>query len=102
METFEDVAFAAFLLRFLPYIDALAVFQDQLEITDEDASECMYPDVYFHFGWWKGFRSAIIRDERHRRFLVILGNTTYIIPPDVTFEFMEDTSVMLPESEPLN
>ena len=62
----------------------------------------LYPDVYFHFGWWKGFRSAIIRDERHRRFLVILGNTTYIIPPDVTFEFMEDTSVMLPESEPLN
>ena len=62
----------------------------------------LYPDVYFHFGWWKGYRSAIIRDERHRRFLVILGNTTYIIPPDVTFDFMGDTSVMLPESEPLN
>ena len=62
----------------------------------------LYPDVYFHFGWWKGYRSAIIRDERHRRFLVILGNTTYIIPPDVTFDFMQDTSVMLPESEPLN
>ncbi len=62
----------------------------------------LYPDVYFHFGWWKGYRSAIIRDERHRRFLVILGNTTYIIPPDVTFDFMTDTSVMLPESEPLN
>ena len=62
----------------------------------------LYPDVYFHFGWWKGYRSAIIRDERHRRFLVILGNTTYIIPPDVTFAFMTDTSVMLPESEPLN
>ena len=62
----------------------------------------LYSDVYFHFGWWKGYRSAIIRDERHRRFLVILGNTTYIIPPDVTFDFMKDTSVMLPESEPLN
>lgn len=60
-----------------------------------------YPDVYFHFGWWKGYRSAIIRDERHRRFLVILGNTTYIIPSDMTFDFVKDTSVMLPESEPL-
>ena len=60
-----------------------------------------YPDVYFHFGWWKGYRSGIIRDERRHRFLVILGNTTYIIPPDVTFAFMTDTSVMLPEAEPL-
>jgi CubicO group peptidase (beta-lactamase class C family) len=61
-----------------------------------------FPDIYFHFGWWKGYRSAIIRDERRHRFLVILGNTTYIIPPDVTFAFMTDTSVMLPEAEPLN
>ncbi len=61
-----------------------------------------YPDVYFHFGWWKGYRSGIIRDEHRHRFLVILGNTTYIIPPDVTFAFMTDTSVMLPEAEPLN
>ena len=61
-----------------------------------------YPDVYFHFGWWKGYRSGIIRDEHRHRFLVILGNTTYIIPPDVTFAVMTDTSVMLPEAEPVN
>ena len=60
-----------------------------------------YPDIYFHFGWWKGYRSAILRDERHHRFLVILCNTTWIIPVDVTFGFMADTTVQLPEAEPL-
>lgn len=60
-----------------------------------------YPDIYFHFGWWKGYRSAIIRDVRRHRFLVILCNTTWIIPVDVTFGFMADTTVQLPEAEPL-
>ncbi len=60
-----------------------------------------YPDIYFHFGWWKGYRSAIIRDVRRHRFLVILCNTTWIIPIDVTFGFMVDTSVQLPEAEPM-
>ncbi len=59
-----------------------------------------YPDLYYHFGWWKGYRSAIIRNERLKRFLVVLGNTTFIIPTDVTFGFVVDTSVRLPESEP--
>lgn len=60
-----------------------------------------YPDIYFHFGWWKGYRSAILRDVRRHRFLVILCNTTWIIPVDVTFGFMADTTVQLPEAEPL-
>ena len=59
-----------------------------------------YPDLYYHFGWWKGYRSAIIRNERLKRFLVVLGNTTFIIPTDVTFGFVVDTTVRLPEAEP--
>lgn len=58
-----------------------------------------YPDIYFHFGWWKGYRSAIIRDERHHRFLAVLGNTTYLIPNEVIWDFVCDTTVMLPEAE---
>ena len=58
-----------------------------------------HPDTYFHFGWWKGYRSLIVRDAVHRRFLAILTNTTQLIPPDITFDFVSDTTVMLPPSE---
>lgn len=58
-----------------------------------------HPDAYFHYGWWKGYRSAIIRDVHKNRFLAVLGNTTYNIPPDVIWDFVCDTTVMLPEAE---
>ena len=58
-----------------------------------------HPDAFFHYGWWKGYRSAIIRDVRHRRFLAVLTNTTTLIPSDVIWDFVCDTTVMLPESE---
>ena len=58
-----------------------------------------HPDIYFHFGWWKGYRSLIIRNPKHRRFLTILTNTTQLIPVDETFGFVGDTSVMLPPFE---
>ena len=60
-----------------------------------------YPDVCFHFGWWKGYRSAIIRDTHKNRFLAVLGNTTYNIPPDLIWDFICDTTVQLPEAQPL-
>jgi len=59
-----------------------------------------YPNIFFHFGWWKGYRSLIIREIVHHRFLVILTNTTQLIPSDVTWDFIEDTTVMLPECCP--
>ncbi len=59
-----------------------------------------HPDAYFHFGWWKGYRSLIVRDVTHRRFLAILTNTTVQLPSDVIWDFMSDTTVMLPESTP--
>ena len=59
-----------------------------------------HPNAYFHFGWWKGYRSFIVRDVAHRRFLAILTNTTTQIPSDVIWDFVADTTVMLPESTP--
>jgi CubicO group peptidase (beta-lactamase class C family) len=59
-----------------------------------------HPDAYFHFGWWKGYKSLIIRDVAHRRFLAILTNTTVQLPSDVIWDFVGDTTVMLPESTP--
>ena len=60
-----------------------------------------HPDMYFHYGWWKGYRSAIIRDTHKNRFLAVLGNTTYNIPPDLIWDFICDTTVQLPEAQPL-
>ena len=58
-----------------------------------------HPGMYFHYGWWKGYRSAVVRDVRHHRFLAVLGNTTYLIPNEVIWDFVCDTTVMLPEAE---
>lgn len=60
-----------------------------------------HPGTYFHYGWWKGYRSVVVRDTKHRRFLAVLGNTTYNIPPDVIWDFISDTSLRLPEAEAL-
>ena len=59
-----------------------------------------YPGVYFHYGWWKGYRSAVIRDVRHRRFLAVLTNTTQQFSTDAIWDFISDTSLVLPEAEP--
>ena len=60
-----------------------------------------YPGIFFHYGWWKGYRSVIVRDTTHRRFLVVLNNTTWQIPPDAIWDFINDTTIVLPEAEPL-
>ena len=60
-----------------------------------------HPNMYFHYGWWKGYRSAIIRDTNKNRFLTVLTNTTFNFPPDPLWDFICDTTVQLPEAEPL-
>jgi CubicO group peptidase (beta-lactamase class C family) len=57
-----------------------------------------HPGMYFHFGWWKGYRSAIIRDTNKNRFLAVLTNTTFNFPPDPLWDFLCDTTVQLPEA----
>ena len=60
-----------------------------------------HPSVFFHYGWWKGYRSAVIRDVRHNRFLAVLTNTTQQIPSEVLWDFISDTTLTLPPAEPL-
>ncbi len=60
-----------------------------------------HPNVFYHYGWWKGYRSAVIRDVNKKRFLALLCNTTYNSAPEPIWDFMCDTTVQLPESEPL-
>ena len=54
-----------------------------------------HPETYFHYGWWKGYRSLIVRDMAHNRYLVVLTNTTQLISDEV-WDFIKDTSVQLP------
>ena len=60
-----------------------------------------HPDMFFHYGWWKGYRSAVIRDAHKNRFLAVLTNTTFNFPPEPLWEFICDTTIQLPEAEPL-
>ena len=60
-----------------------------------------HPNMFFHYGWWKGYRSAIIRDVHKNRFLAVLANTTFNFPPEPLWDFICDTTVQLPEAEPL-
>ena len=59
-----------------------------------------HPDIFFHYGWWKGYRSAVIRDVHKRRFMAVLTNTTYNFPTEILWDFICDTTVQLPEAEP--
>ena len=56
-----------------------------------------HPDMFFHYGWWKGYRSLIIRDVAHNRYLAVLTNTTQLISDEV-WDFISDTSIHLPSA----
>lgn len=57
-----------------------------------------HPESVFHFGWWKGYRSAVIRNVAQNRVLIILTNTTYNLPGELLWEFVTDSTCRLPES----
>lgn len=57
-----------------------------------------HPDVFFHYGWWKGYRSVVIRNVVQNRVLIVLGNTTYNFPTEIIWNFVTDSSCSLPES----
>lgn len=57
-----------------------------------------HPGVLYHFGWWKGYRSFFIRDIAKRRTLIILTNTDSGIASDSLWEFVNDTTMQLPQA----
>lgn len=60
-----------------------------------------HPGVVFHFGWWKGYRSFFIRDLKKHRVLIVLTNTSSSAVGDELWNFVNDTTVRLPESCPM-
>lgn len=57
-----------------------------------------HPGVVFHFGWWKGYRTFFIRDLEKGRVLIVLTNTDSGVVGESLWEFINDTSVQLPEA----
>ncbi|MCR5013526.1 MAG: beta-lactamase family protein [Bacteroidales bacterium] len=57
-----------------------------------------HPETVFHFGWWKGYRSFFIRDLGHGRTLIVLTNTNNGAIGEAMWEFINDTTVLLPEA----
>ena len=56
------------------------------------------PGTVFHFGWWKGYRSFFIRDLEHGRTLIVLTNTNNGAIGEAMWEFIDDTTVVLPKA----
>lgn len=55
-----------------------------------------HPNSLYHFGWWKGYRSAIICDVALNRELIVLTNTTQNISSEMLWDFISDTTHQLP------
>jgi len=59
-----------------------------------------HPGAVYHFGWWKGYRSFFVRDTTLHRTLIILTNTDSGAIGNPLWEFVNDTTVRLPEASP--
>ena len=55
-----------------------------------------HPNILFHFGWWKGYRSFFIRCPEKGRTLIVLTNTDSGVIGDALWDFINDTTVQLP------
>lgn len=54
-----------------------------------------YPDCYYHYGWWKGYRSFFMFDKASDRTLIVLTNTDKGPNSDVFWKILKDNSISL-------
>ncbi|MDO5341174.1 MAG: serine hydrolase domain-containing protein [Bacteroidia bacterium] len=58
-----------------------------------------HPDCVYHFGWWKGYRSFYMRNNKEDRVLIVLTNTDRGPNADEFWKLLEDnTSSLAPSS----
>lgn len=55
-----------------------------------------HPNIVFHFGWWKGYRTFFVRYPEKGRTLIVLTNTSSSAVGDPLWDFLNDTTVQLP------
>lgn len=51
-----------------------------------------YPNCVYHFGWWKGYRSFFLRNNKEDRVLIVLTNTDKGPNSDTFWKLIEDKS----------
>ena len=54
-----------------------------------------YPGCFYHYGWWKGYRSFFLRDDTNDRTLIILTNTDKGPNSDVFWKILRDNAITL-------
>lgn len=55
-----------------------------------------YPGCYYHYGWWKGYRSFFIRDDVDDKTIIVLTNTDKGPGSDHFWKIINDDSYSLP------
>lgn len=57
-----------------------------------------HPDCVYHFGWWKGYRSFYMRNNKEDRVLIVLTNTDKGPNADEFWKLLEDDTSLLASS----
>lgn len=54
-----------------------------------------YPGCYYHWGWWKAYRSFFLIDKENDRTLIVLTNTDKGPNSDVFWKLLKDNTISL-------
>ena len=54
-----------------------------------------YPGCFYHYGWWKAYRSFFLFDKDNDRTLIVLTNTDKGPNSDVFWKILKDNTVSL-------
>ena len=57
-----------------------------------------HQNCFYHFGWWKGYRSFFFRDDTNDRTLIVLTNTDKGPNSDVFWKVLRDNTITLSPS----
>ena len=54
-----------------------------------------YPDCYYHYGWWKGYRSFFMFDKTNDRTIIVLTNTDKGPNSEIFWTLLKDNTISL-------
>lgn len=54
-----------------------------------------HPGCYYHYGWWKGYRSFFMFDKVYDRTLIVLTNTDKGPNSDIFWKLLKDNTIAL-------
>ncbi len=57
-----------------------------------------YPGCYFHYGWWKAYRSFFIRDDVNDKTIIVLTNTNQGPSADHFWKIINDKTITIPKA----